>query len=181
MNKKRLSIILTVFFLVQGVVTPQFLSAETFSLNPPTKVSLNQPQICIEKISDTLCLALLMYKLDVLQGQSKDVIKTKYGAFISAFPDVQFDLDEMDIGKKGCTRYYPFWIDGKDFIFRLFLTSEVIMRSREIPADQVLYEGTIMDGKITFQILPGVKQISKDCKTVKFREPHPIHEVDSSS
>jgi hypothetical protein len=121
-----------------------------------------------------------MYNLDALQGQSKEVIQTKYGAFIRAFPGIKFDLNEMDIGKKGCTRYYPFWIYGKGFIFRIFLTSEATMRSREIPVDKVLYEGTMRNGEITFQILPDIKEILKDCKIVKSRDPYPTHEVDSS-
>jgi hypothetical protein len=100
-----------------------------------------------------------MYKLDVLQGEPKGVIQTKYGAFIRAFPTVRFDLVNMHIGKASFLRYYPFSIDGKSFIMRMYLTA----KGEPEPPVKVLYEGALYDGKVTFQVLPWLNEILKDC------------------
>ena len=47
MNKKRVAIVLAIFFLVQGIVSTQVFPLETWTLNPPTKVSLNKSDICL--------------------------------------------------------------------------------------------------------------------------------------
>jgi len=107
-------------------------------------------------------MALFIYKLDAEKRYSKEKIKKEYSDFINRFSEAQFDLESMDIGKKGWTRYYPFSVNGQSFIIRFFLASEIILRSKEIPEEKALYQDTIRNGKIIFQILPGVNEILKD-------------------
>ncbi len=173
MNKKRLAVILTVFFLVQSSSSPQGLHAELQALNPPTKIDLKDPQICLKKLSDVLCLALFIYKLDTGYGSannvrySKEALIDKYGSFLRNFSEVKFDLERIDIIKQRWTRYYPFSIEGKRFLIRVFFTEQY---DRQL-AVSVLFEGTARSGELTFQILPGVNEILKDCNI----RPHRIY------
>lgn len=98
------------------------------------------------------------------------------GEFLSRFPEVRFDLDRIDMGKKGWTRYYPFSISGKDFIMRIFLTREYLFQ----PKAEVLYEDTTGDKELTFQILPGLNKILEGCR-IKPHNPNPSSPVDLSS
>ena len=177
MNRKRLSILLALLFAVQAVASSSIYSTETYSLNPPTRVSLNEPQFLIKKTCEVLCLALFIYKLDVVGQYHKNTIIKEYGDFIRSFSDVKFDLDHMDIGKNkdGLTRYYPFSVDGKYFIARIFYTDERTLQ----PDVKVLYEWTTKDQVFTLQILPGTNEILSGCKI----KPHSIYssdEVDGS-
>lgn len=176
MNRKRLSILLALLFAVQAVASPKTYSAETYSLNPPTRVSLNEPQFLIKKTCEVLCLALFIYKMDVIKQCHKNTIIKEYGSFMRSFSDVKFDLDRMDIGKNkdGLTRYYPFSVDGKDFIARIFFTEYPLQ-----PDVKVLYEWSTKDRMLTLQILPGTNEILSGCKI----KPHSIYsskEVDGS-
>ena len=159
MSKKRLSIILAIFLLVQGISVGK-LSAGTCLLSPPTKVSLNESQICIKPSFSAICAALFLYKLDVRNGYSKDRIKETYGEFIHRFSDAQFDLDRMDMGKKGWTRYYPFSIGDKQYIMRIFLYEERYCQE-QLP---VIYEDYTRNKELVFQILPGINEMLKDSR-----------------
>jgi len=174
-NKKKLSIFLTVFFLVQNVSIPHALSQQTSLLNPPTRVSLNESQFCIKGLCDAICVGLFIYKYDTINGYPREKIKEECGAFISRSSQAKFDLDHMDVGRKGWTRYYPFSINDKNFIMRICLTSDLIHQ----PKVEVLYQDAMRDGTITFQILPGINEVLKDCriKPHDFRYPA---EVDRS-
>jgi hypothetical protein len=165
---------LILFFLVQGISIPG-LSAETLSLNPPTRVSLNESQLCIKNICDIYYLGLFIYKMDAKNRQSKDDIIDKYSGFISNFSSVKFDLEHMDIGKKGWTRYYPFSINGMNFIARVFLAREHQFQ----PKVKVLFEAATSDSELIFQVLPGVNDILADC-SIKPYNLYPRHETELS-
>ena len=169
--------LLAFLFAVQAVASSNIYSTETYSLNPPTRVSLNEPQFLIKKACEVLCLALFIYKMDVIKQCHKNTIIKEYGSFIRSFSDVKFDLDRMDIGKNkdGLTRYYPFSVDGKDFIARIFFTAERTLQ----PDVKVLYEWSTKDQLLTLQVLPGTNEILSGCKI----KPHSIYsskEVDGS-
>lgn len=159
MDKKRLSIILTIFFLVQSVPAA-VLSQETCLLNPPTKVNINDTSFSFKRIYDTVYLGLLMYKLDAIERCSKYDIISKYGDKVFGLSAVRFDLEHMDMGKRGWTRYYPFSIDGRQFIMRIFLTEE---RSYQAYT-KVIFEMNIESPNITLQILPGINAILESCR-----------------
>jgi len=116
-----------------------------------------------------------IYELDAVKRYAKDAIMREYpGLFFNA--EVRFDLANIDLGKKGWTRYYPFSVGDKNFIMRIFLTAE---RSYQVPV-ATLFEGSIQKPAVTFQVLPCVNEILADCK-IKPIGTYPTHEVDGSS
>ena len=167
MNRKSLALIIAILILVQYSALPQELYPGTISLNPTEKVSLNKPEIAFLKKYDiyVLCLGLLIYKYDVLDKCSKDEIREgiarhKENNFFS-LSGVDFDLDNIDyFNRKGFTRYYPFYIQGKPFVIRIFRTDEKYFQ----PDVEILYEGKVQDPPVTFQILEGVNTILNDCR-----------------
>lgn len=178
MDKKKLAIVLIVLFLVQNVTFAQELLPRTLPLNPHARVSLNKGRLSFSQkydaVWDVLCMALLIYKLDALKKYSKDVVKesimNEYDRAFFNLAGIKFDLDNIDIGKKGWTRYYPFHIGDKSYVIRIFRSEEQAYQ----PKLTVLLEGTVgikgryngTDKKIpvTFQILPGVNAILKKSK-----------------
>ncbi len=160
MAKKRLSIILAIFFLVQIFTTPIELYAETCPLNPQTKVNPNEIDMCFKDVYDTIHLALFIYKLDAIKHSPKNDIIRNYADEFADLSRVRFDLEHIDIQRKGWTRYYPFSVRGRNFIIRIFLTSE---RQYQAKADTI-FEGEIDNPAITFQVLDGVNALLKDCK-----------------
>ena len=164
MNRKISSIILTIFLLVQSISICE-LSAGTGLLSPPTKVSLNESQVCIKPLCETICLALLIYKLDAREGYSKEIIRREYGEFINRSSEVHFDLNNIDMGRKvfrkgGWTRYYPFSVGPRQFIIRIFLYEERYCQ----PWVPAIYEDRTSGGELVFQILPGINELLKDCR-----------------
>lgn len=157
MNRKRVPIILAVFFLVQVIASSQVSPQETCILNPPTKVSLNNSDIPFEYLVETMSLALWFYKLDAIERYPKDALIRKYGGTI-VNPKVRFYLERG--GKKGWTRYYPFSIGRRHFIARIFLTEERPYQP-EVP---ILFESVMQNPAVTVQILPSLNEILKECK-----------------
>lgn len=167
MSKKRLHLILALLFAVQSTAFTQDLLPRTVSVEPASKVSLNKPQTPFLNKYDIyiLCMALLIYKMDVVERYSKDEIKEKmaeqYDNSFFNLAGVNFDLENIDyFRKKGLTRYYPFYINEKPFVIRIFRTDE----KHHQPEVEVLYEGSVGEPPVTFQILKGVNAILEKCQ-----------------
>ncbi len=158
---------MALLFLVQGVAYTQDLLPRTISSEPALKVSLNKPEISTLERYDiyVLCTALLIYKLDTIEKCPKDIIKERLtGQYEESFFDlssVNFDLENIDyFRKKGFTRYYPFYVNGKPFIIRIFRTDEKYFQ----PDVEILYEASMKNPPVTLQILKGVNAILEHCK-----------------
>ncbi|MDP2913725.1 MAG: hypothetical protein Q8N91_06975 [Candidatus Omnitrophota bacterium] len=176
MNRKRLSIVLTALFLVQIVPFTKIFCEEAVLLNPSTLLrvdtelgrsinpSAKVPSIYFKQIYGIMCMALSIYKADAVRHSSKEDLIRRYDG---AFPDrsARFDLNNIDIGKKGWTRYYPFAAGNKNFIARIFLTEERFYQ----PNAPVLFQAHIDNPAVTIQILPGVNEILRGCQI----KPHP--------
>lgn len=175
MNKKKWSIILAIFFLVQDLIPPPLLAIENNLLNPPTKANIGSSDTQFKKLYDAVCLGLFFYDLDAVKRYTKDAIAREYSDLLFN-SEVKFDFANIDIGKKGWTRYYPFSIDNKSFIMRIFLTSEAHYQ----PSAPILYEGVIKNPAVTFQVLPSLNEILAGCKIRPIRT-YSTRQVDSSS
>jgi len=173
-NKSKCCAALVIFFLLFDVVIPSLSSAINYPLTQ-IKVDPDTVDRSFKKIYDSVCFALSVYVSDVIGRSSKEDLIKNFSR-IALHPGIRFDLENMDIIKKGWTRYYPFSIEGKEFIMRIFLTSE---RSYQPPAP-VLYEGSIATPAVTFQVLPSLNTILSDCK-IKPRQSYSISEVARSS
>ncbi len=163
MGKKKVPILLGIFFLVQ-VTSSYSLSTETYPLNPQTKVSQHEANVPFQQVHDTVYLALAIYKADAINGESREEIARRFGAALFG-RTVQFDFNLMDLGKKGWTRYYPIYIADKPFIVRVFLTDEYAYQ----PKVPVLFEAAMTNPAVTIQVLPGVNSILKDCRIKPYR------------
>ncbi len=172
MNKKRLSIIAAIFLLVPAITSIHELSAETWVLSPPTKVSLNETNNYFRDLYDVFCLALSIYKSDALERCSKEALIKEYGS-ASVNSQARFDLEHIDIGKKGWTRHYPVSIGDKHFIIRIFLTEEY----RYQPKVATLFEVNFNNPAVTLQVLPGINAILNDCKI----KPHTLYPVSQAA
>ena len=128
----------------------------------------------VKKIYDAICMGVFLYELDTIARLSKEEIERSYPG-LSLNSLVRFDLANMDLGKKGWTRYYPFSIGNKAFIMRIFLTAERAYQ----PSAPVLYEGSIADPAVTFQILPSINEMISGCK-IKPRQIYSSSEVNHS-
>ena len=159
MKEKKWTALLVIFFLVQGAASSPVLSFESSPLNPPTNIDVNHSDPVMKKIYDAICLGVSLYKLDTIAGLSRGEIERSYPGLSPNSP-VRFDLANMDLGRKGWTRYYPFSVGNKSFIMRIFLTAERAFQS-SVP---VLYEGAIANPAITFQVLPSLNEILSDCR-----------------
>ncbi|MDD5174660.1 MAG: hypothetical protein WC482_03800 [Candidatus Omnitrophota bacterium] len=175
MNKVKWPVFLALFFLVQSIASSSVSSFENNPLNPPTNIDINYSDPAVKKIYDAVCVGLFLYELDTISRSSKEEIESGYCG-LSLDSGVSFDLANMDIGKKGWTRYYPFSIGNKAFIMRIFLTSERAYQ----PSAPILYEGAITVPAVTFQVLPSLNEILSDCK-IKPRQSYSSSEVDRSS
>jgi hypothetical protein len=149
----------TVIILVQMCVHPENPLVGTSKLLPETNVSLTESKLVFREMYDCLCTGLLIYKLDAMQRFSKtdiqDVVFTECLNAESRSPAVNFDLDNIDIGKKGWTRYYPFKAKGRFYILRIFRTEE---REYQTQAT-ILFEGDAKNLGLTLQVLPGLNAI----------------------
>lgn len=155
MNKKRLSIAAAMLFLVQLILPAQGLCEEAAILNPAAKI----PSVSFRQVYGIMCMALSIYNLDAVKNRSKEDIVRIYNA-IPPDPAARFELNNIDMGKKGWTRYYPFLIGKKYFIARIFLTNERFYQ----PKAPVLFEAYIANPAVTIQILPGVNEILENCR-----------------
>jgi len=174
-SKKKWSVILAIFFLVQSIASSSVLSFEGSPLNPPTNVDVNYSEGAFRQIYAAVCLGVSLYELDAIRGLSKAEIERRHPG-LSINSSVQFDLANMDLGRKGWTRYYPLSIGGKAFIMRIFLTSERAYQ----PAAPILYEGSLAHPAVTFQMLPSINEIISVHK-IRPHRTYPSAEVNRSS
>lgn len=174
MSKKKWSIILAIFFLVQATALPPSALSANYPLTQ-IKIDSGSPDQSFRTIYDAVCKGLFLYELDALNRAPVDQILRDHGRMLTG-SDVKFDLANMDIGKKGYTRYYPFAIGEKNFIMRIFLTSE----RRYQHQVTVLYEGNIENPALTFQVLPSLNEILSSCRIKPIRT-FSTRNVDSSS
>lgn len=158
MNRKIVPVVLVMFFLVQGLTFPREAVSETCNLNPPIRVSMNESRFSFRTVYNVLNLALFVYKLDTVGEYSKERLISECGKALSG-PDIKFDLDQIDVGRKGWTRYYPFCVGRKYFVARIFLSKERFYQ----PRVEVLYEAVMSNPAVTFQILPDLNTILKGC------------------
>lgn len=156
MNRKKILIILGILYLVHVVASAQGFSSETCLLIPQTKVSLNESNTGFRTLYEILCLATAIYKSDAIERKTKEELTKLYGG-ISSNTKIRFDFDNINMGKKGWVRYYPFYVNGRYLIVRIFLTEE---RSYQT-VTPVLFEATLEKPAITFQILPNINDILK--------------------
>ena len=175
MSIKRWSLLLAVFFLVQSIASSSVLSFEGSPLNPPTNIDVNYSDPVAKRIYDAVCLGVFLYKLDTIKRLPKEEIERSYFG-LSLNSEVRFDLANIDLGRKGWTRYYPFFVGQKNFIMRIFLTAE---RSYQ-PEAPILYEGSLANPAVTFQVLPSLNEILSGCK-IKPRRIYHSSEVNRSS
>ena len=107
-----------------------------------------------KQIYTAICLGVSLYELDAIGGLSKEEIERRRPG-LSVNSPVRFDLENMDLGRKGWTRHYPFYIEDKSFIMRIFLTAERTYQ----PSAPILYEGSLANPAVTFQVLPSINEI----------------------
>lgn len=143
------------FFLAQAIQPVNSSPVESAGLNPPTRID-GAP---FKQLYSTLCIAVTIYKLDAIEGNSKDAIIRDHGKALSN-PDIRFDLEKIDAGRKGWTRYYPVMVSGRQFIVRVFLTEERVYQ----PQLPILYEMIIRDPAVTCQVLPDINSIVESHK-----------------
>jgi hypothetical protein len=149
------------------------LDVRTSPINPLKKVSPTEISIKenFAREFNVLAFALGLYYLDTHGRLSKDEIKEKLTGDIDKCREsfaLSFDLDNIDFRKKGFTRYYPFRVNDKDYIIRIFDVNE----RHYLAASEVFYEGVFEESKLGFQILPGINEMLKNTKAAKL----PIYE-----
>ena len=174
MRVKRIASVLLTILLIPSLSSLS-IPLPDCNLIPESNASGTVPDMSFKCMYDVVCAALLMYKLDAVERASKSVVREtlrkKYDGVFVNFSGVRFDLDKMDFMKKGWTRYYPFYVDDKPYIIRIFRTEESVY---QLDAD-VLYEGALKNPQVTFQILPGINALLAHsritpAKIAKFRE-----------
>lgn len=159
MNRKRFSVIAAMVFLIQAMIFPRELFPETFHLNPPIRAGINESRLSFRAVYNVLSLALLVYKLDTVENYSKERMLSEYGRDLSG-PDIKLDINKIDVGRDGRTRYYPFYAGKKCFVARIFPSRKKFYQ----PKMEVLYEASISNPAVTIQILPDLNTILKDCR-----------------
>lgn len=110
-------------------------------------------------------MALLIYRLDAVERLPKSALLERLDPIqadtFAKLTGVEFDLDKVDLGKKGWTRYYPFSLNGNDYFIRIFRSDERYYQ----PKVEVLMEGRVKNPSVTFQIIRGVNSILGDYGT----------------
>jgi len=173
MNRKRFLIIVFCLFVVQTTST-YAIDIRTSAINLTKKVSPTNSDIkeFFATQFNILTFALSMYNLDTNERFTKDLIKEKLSQNQTLWQeefDIKFDLDNIDFNKKGFTRYYPFTVDSKSFIIRIFDAEE----KHYLPDMEVFYEGVLEDSNLGFQIVPGLVEILDNNKAHKLEIQDP--------
>jgi hypothetical protein len=167
-----------IVFIGQFILPAGVLSGPDLPITQ-IKVGAGPSDNFFKEIYESVCVGLSIYKMDVIEKYTKEKITTDFRAGhgrAGCGKSVRFDLKNIDIGKKGWTRYYPFSIGNKDFLMRIFLTSELHYQ----PNVKVLYEGSLRDPAVTFQVLPSLGELLSDCNIKPFKT-YPTSQVDRSS
>jgi hypothetical protein len=170
--KKRCLALLVVLFLAQYIAPAEILSGSNFPL-PQIRTGAESPDPFFKQICESICIGLSIYKLDAFEKYTKERIAADLRTGSNT---VKYDMENLDIGRKGWTRYYPFSIGDKNFIMRIFLTSEERYQSEV----KVLYEGKLDNPAVTFQVLPSLNELLSDCKIKPFRA-YSSSQVDKSA
>lgn len=171
MKKSSALLLAVLLFQVNPVQSVCGLSADSCGLNPPT--ILETPYF--RQVCSTIFIALNIYKLDAIEGNSKEAIIREHGRALFD-PDVRFDLNNIDKGRKGWTRYYPVAVGAQQFIVRIFLTGEKTFQ----PKMPVLFEMTIRDPAVTCQVLPGINSILESRRIRPLSSPANLSAADLS-
>ena len=167
MNKRKLLILVLCLSLVQ-ITVGKATDVRTFHINPIKKVSPIETNIkeLFAQQFNILAFALGIYTMDTKERLSKDAIKASLADNSRICKDILglvFDLDNIDFKRKGFTRHYPFSVNGKDFIIRIFDVREKHYLSNV----EVFYEGVFETDNLGFQIIPGLKTILQETKVEK--------------
>lgn len=167
LNKKKLLLVIVCLLLVHTQAATS-LDIRTLLLTPPQKVSPieTNPEFTFLKEFNILTFALALYHLDAKEHLTKDIIKRRLATDCAVWKkalNIDFDLDNIDLNKRGFTRYYPFSINGKDFIVRIF-----DMKERHfLPEFDVFYEALFEDSGVGLQIIPGINTVLKSKRVEK--------------
>lgn len=159
MKKKITAVIAVTLFLVQVAPFAGIAPAENLSPNPLTEINTSGASIPFKDTCNFLCMALSLYRSDVIKGMPKEELVKVYSSMLPD-SDIRFDFANIDLMKKGWTRYYPFSVGQKKFVARIFLTKEAYFQQKI----QVISELAIEDSGVTIQILPGIDEILNDCR-----------------
>ena len=157
--KKRTAFFAVTFFLVQIITLAGISPAENLSPNPLTEIHVNGTNPQFKDACNILCMALSLYRSDAFARLPKEELVKIYSPLLLNSA-VRFDLEHLDTGKKGWTRYYPFSVGDKSFIARVFLTKEAGFQQK-VP---VISEIVIENFGVTLQIVPGISEILNDCR-----------------
>lgn len=168
MSKSILLTLIVSLFLVHNIV----VAAEELGTYPvsliekvsPTEISIKET---FASEFNILAFALGIYQFETEKGLSKEDIKaalSESNLSCNSAINMVFDLDNIDIRKKGFTRYYPFSANEKDFIIRIFDLRE----KHFLPEFEILHEGMFENSEIGFQILPGLQTILRGKELNKF-------------
>jgi len=174
MTRSKGIIIFVCLFLVQTQVA-RAQDLGTSSLNLIKKVSptnLHVKEVFAYEFN-ILAFALGMYQMDIEDYLSKEDIKEKLiknQSFCKEQFNITFDLDNIDFNKKGFTRYYPFTMNDRSFVIRVFNINEKYY----LPDLEVFYEGVFEDSEVGFQIIPGVQEIIASQKIKRFNIVKPF-------
>lgn len=167
MNKSRLLLTIVCMFLVHTQLVAS-TNVGTLLLTPPKKVSpleASQRDAFLKEFN-LLTFALGMYRLDTEVRLTGDEIRNILNENIEHLErvcSIVFDFDRIDFRKKGYTRYYPFTIDGKDYIIRIYLEEE----RHFLPYADILAQGIFHNSGIGYQIIPGINSILNEVKSGK--------------
>ena len=175
MNKRKTAAIAVLFFLVQAIQLTGMAPAENLSPNPLTEIKIGGSDLTFKETCTFLCVALSIYKSDAFQRMTKEELMKAYGPFLAG-STIRFDLANLDVGKKGWTRYYPFSVGDKQFVARIFLTKETLFQ----PTVSVLSELVVENLGVTLQVLPGIDEILTDCR-IKPNRICPSSQADKSA
>jgi len=158
---KKISV-LVLIISVSLLISSESYSQTQLPLMPDMKLSVTKDMAMFKQKYDVICIALLIYRLDAVERASKEVVKDtmmkKYDTALLNFSGVHFDLDKIDVGRKGFTRYYPFYVSDSSYVIRIFKTEERAYQ----PEMDILYEGLVDNPDVTFQIVPGINAMLKD-------------------
>ncbi|MFA5143472.1 MAG: hypothetical protein WC522_04820 [Candidatus Omnitrophota bacterium] len=159
MKKRKTAAFAVFFFLVQAIQLAGTVPAENLSPNPLTEIKVGGASLPFKDTCTFLCMALSLYRSDAFQGMTKSELAKIYAPFL-ADSAIRFDFENLDIGRKGWTRYYPFSVSGRQFVARIFLTKEMPFQ----PCVTVLSEIACENLGVTLQVLPGIDEILSGCR-----------------
>jgi hypothetical protein len=168
-------IIIACLFLVHAQIAAA-IDIGTIPLTPPKKVSpleTSPEHLTFLKTYNILTISLAMYYLDTKGRFSKEAIRDNFEQNLALWAGrygIEFDLDNIDFQKKGFTRYYPFTVNGHDFIIRFFDVKE---RHFLPPVPEVYAEGVFESSEIGFQIIPGINAILAGTRIERIPFPDP--------